>query len=915
MANKRHRQPIEGIGKIQRLLILNSTLGIFLISLIVASISVLPFYQQLRKQEEKNLRFALHTRALAIKEFSSRAKDVAEQIASRSYARKTLLDYNQGRISKKVAGQNIARVLVDALNQSQDVAGITRIAQNNELVARVGLPIPSQFQPQLPINSKNAVVSAPIQLEGQSYLVVTKPILDSVGKEAGSDTILFKTFSLQNIVQNNVGLGKTAEIILGMVNQDQVELFFLPSTTQYQSSHQIKQGIVNAASGKSGLLIDSKSLLNPKIVAFESLPNNWGLVIKVESEELYASIHQKLIIIAIAIVLLSGLAAGGMILLLRPLSGKVLIHTNELEQQEQFLRSVYDGVEHLIFVVNILEDNTFHYASWNIATAKATGTSNQDVIDKSPQEVFGDVQGTGIHQRYQSCIETGKAITYEECLNFDDTDTWWLTTINPLKDNQDCIYRLVGTTFNITNRKQAELALKEQTRLSAFRAAINSTLVVNDSLRDILHTCTQIMVDYLDAAFARIWIFNPQENMLELQASAGMYTHIDGPHGRVPVGKYKIGLIAQERQPHLTNSVQTDPLVGDKEWAKREEMVGFAGYPLIFDDQLMGVIAMFSRQELSASILQELSFVANEISLGISRKKAAVEIQQQQQELKQALEKLQSTQAQLIQTEKMSGLGQMVAGVAHEINNPGNFIHANLTPVNEYTQGLMGLLELYQQNYPHPPEKITEEIAAIDLDFIREDLPKILHSMKEGTRRIREIVLSLRNFSRLDEAELKKVDIHSGIDSTLMILNHRLKAQSNQPEIKVIKEYNQLPLIKCYPSQLNQVFMNILVNAIDVLETTTNPCIHISTQLINDNWIAVHITDNGPGIDQENLAKIFDPFFTTKDVGKGTGLGLSISYQIVLDKHGGKLLCESVKGQGTEFMIQLPIFRETEAKK
>ena len=453
MPNKRHQQPIEGVGKFQRLLILNSTLGIFFISLVVASVSVLPFYQQLRKQEEKNLRFALHTRALAIQEFSSRAKDVAKQIASRSYARKTLLDYNQGRISKEIASQNIARLLMDALDESQDVVGITRIAENNELVATVGLPIPSQFQPQLPINSKDAEVSAPIQLGGQSYLIVTKPILNSVGKEAGADIILFKTSNLQNIVQDNVGLGKTAEIIIGTVAGARVELFFSRSTTEYQSSHLILQGISSAVSGNSGLLIGSESLFNSKIVAFEALPNNWGLVTQIDSGELYASVHQKLIIIAITIVLLSGFAAAGMVLLLRPLSGKVLIHTYEIEQQEQFLRTVYDGVEHLIFVVNVLEDSTFRYAGWNTPTAKAKCISNQDVIDKSPQELFEDIQGKLIHQKYQCCIEAGKAITYEECRNFDGTDTWWLTTINPLKDSQGCIYRLVGTTFNIKPSK------------------------------------------------------------------------------------------------------------------------------------------------------------------------------------------------------------------------------------------------------------------------------------------------------------------------------------------------------------------------------------------------------------------------------------------------------------------------------
>jgi two-component system, NtrC family, sensor kinase len=284
-------------------------------------------------------------------------------------------------------------------------------------------------------------------------------------------------------------------------------------------------------------------------------------------------------------------------------------------------------------------------------------------------------------------------------------------------------------------------------------------------------------------------------------------------------------------------------------------------------------------------------------------------LKQQAIELEKTLEELKYTQSQMIQNEKMSSLGQMVAGIAHEINNPVNFIHGNLNHLNNYTQDLSSIIRAYQQYFPTPPKQIQELIDEIDISFIQEDLSKIIDSMSIGTKRIREIVLSLRNFSRLDEAEVKQADIHEGIDSTLMILNHRLKAKPNRAEIQVIKVYSQLPLVNCYAGQLNQVFMNILSNAIDALEekVSENPTISIYTSIIQTNNILITIADNGIGIHENLRNKLFDPFFTTKEVGKGTGLGLSISYQIVVEKHGGKLWCDSAPGKGTKFMIQIPI--------
>ncbi|WP_368007738.1 PAS domain-containing sensor histidine kinase [Laspinema palackyanum] len=300
---------------------------------------------------------------------------------------------------------------------------------------------------------------------------------------------------------------------------------------------------------------------------------------------------------------------------------------------------------------------------------------------------------------------------------------------------------------------------------------------------------------------------------------------------------------------------------------------------------------------------------------------------QKAEELKHTLQELRQTQTQLIQTEKMSSLGQLVAGVAHEINNPVSFIYGNIAHARQYVRDLLDLVELYGKEYQKPTPKIQEHIEGIGLNFLMEDFPKLMSSMQVGADRIREVVLSLRNFSRLDQAQKKSVNIHEGIDSTLLILQNRLKAKAGMPSIEVIKEYGELPAIECYAGQLNQVFMNLLGNAIDVLEEeghkqlkmrarvpnltgdapgTFNPRICIHTERVGDCAL-IRISDNGRGMNAETKQHIFEPFFTTKNPGKGTGLGLSISYQIVVEKHGGKIDCKSGPGLGTEFMITLPI--------
>ena len=285
--------------------------------------------------------------------------------------------------------------------------------------------------------------------------------------------------------------------------------------------------------------------------------------------------------------------------------------------------------------------------------------------------------------------------------------------------------------------------------------------------------------------------------------------------------------------------------------------------------------------------------------------------------LEQTLRELQKAQSQLVQSEKMSSLGQLVAGIAHEINNPVNFIHGNLHYAHQYVQEVMELLQRYEQHYPQPQTEILDYREEIDLEFLRDDLPRLLSSMQLGADRIRTIVQSLRIFSRLDESEVKDVDIHEGIDSTLMILQNRLKAKGKSQEIEVIRHYGALPNIECCAGQLNQVFMNILSNAIDALEDQRNqndgsPQITISTAVVDREWVMICIQDNGPGLSDLAQANLFNPFFTTKPVGKGTGLGLSISYQIIHEKHQGQLRCISQPGAGAEFVIEIPIKRHSQ---
>jgi signal transduction histidine kinase len=342
-------------------------------------------------------------------------------------------------------------------------------------------------------------------------------------------------------------------------------------------------------------------------------------------------------------------------------------------------------------------------------------------------------------------------------------------------------------------------------------------------------------------------------------------------------------------------------------------------YLLFLGNQTEGTL---KRPTLTPTDLEIFQTLADQISLQIAQielyaqaEAARQEAQQQAQQLQITLHQLQKSQAQMVQSEKMSALGNLVAGVAHEINNPIGFLNGSLHHLQGYMKDLLGHLALYQQHYPNPATAIQENTEEIDLEYVSEDLPKILNSMQGATDRIKGISVSLRTFSRADTDRTVQANLHEGLDSTLLILKYRIKANEHRPEIKVVQEYAQLPLVECFPGQLNQVFMNILANAIDIFdemaqtqsfEMIQSQTITIRTAIVHQH-IHISIADNAGGMSEAVKAKIFDHLFTTKDVGKGTGLGLAIAKQIIVETHGGHLRVDSELGRGTVFTIEIPI--------
>lgn len=532
-----------------------------------------------------------------------------------------------------------------------------------------------------------------------------------------------------------------------------------------------------------------------------------------------------------------------------------------------------------------------------------------------------------------------------------------------LSPNGEC-YGRIWSFRDITQQKQTEVRLRQQATRERLLGGMNQRIRQSLNLDEVLNTAVEEVRQFLACDRVIIYRFNPDwSGTLVVESVGAGWTPVlgmniqDNCFKTTKTHQYQQGRVQAIEDIH--NAGLTPCHI---ELLERFQVRANLVVPILQGDKLWGLLIAHhcSRtrqwQESEVELLRQLSLqlsvaiqqaaLFEQLADELTERKAAeaalrkskATLKKQATQLEKALLELKQAQLQLIQTEKMSSLGQLVAGIAHEINNPVTFIYGNINHADEYAKDLLELVRLYANHYPQPVAEIEELTESIDFDFLVEDFPRLLSSMQIGVNRIHQIVLSLKNFSRLDEAERKPVDIHEGIENTLMILQHRLKPEA--ANIQLLKEYGNLPLVECYAGQLNQVFMNLLNNAIDALEKSEqrqtsclaprltlqgskdNPrIIKISTEVVarssaeafgslateNFKSVVIRIADNGPGIPKMLKKRIFDPFFTTKPVGEGTGLGLSISYQIVVEKHGGQLQCLSEPGKGTEFVVELPL--------
>ncbi len=673
----------------------------------------------------------------------------------------------------------------------------------------------------------------------------------------------------------------------------------------------------------------------------------------------------------------------------RILETQVAERTAELERSKHFIERIAEASPNLLYIYDLIEQRNVYVNSAIVTLLGYTPKQIQDMGEALLPTLMHPDDFLQVPPRLQQLFTLSEGEILEFEYRLIDAEQKWRTfcvretVFERTPDGR--VKQLIGTAIDITDRKRVEEALHESLEgeraiaraIQRMRQTLDIETIFSattSELRHVIH-CDRVGIyrfnpdwsgEFVCESVGSEWIslvhehnnhFTLKQKTLDNKNcvinsfdSEVKYDSIFGTSSFLVEDTY-----LQQTQGGAYSRGRSHVAVADIYQAdfnscyinllEQFQARAYIIVPISCGNKLWGLLAAYQNSGSRLWKTTEINVVlqiANQLGVALQQaellnqtqkqsealRKSGTRFRQKAQELEQTLAELKRTQVQLIHAEKMSSLGQMIAGIAHEINNPVGFIYSNLGYARQYFQDLLSLIELYQQTYPNATPKIQELTSEIDLFFLLEDWQKLINSMQVGAERITEIVCSLRNFSRLDENELKSVDIHEGIDNTLLILQHRLKAEGSRSEINVMKHYDQLPKVTCYASQLNQVFMNLLSNAIDALELQPPPrVITIRTCMGSGEWgvasdyeqpttnnqqpttdsVIIQISDNGSGMNEEIIHKIFDPFFTTKPVGSGTGLGLSICYQIVVEKHQGQIRCTSTPGQGTEFIVQIPL--------
>ena len=939
-------------AKLQRSVVLFAAMGIFAVCSIVSVFSMSSMFELLHTEQTQKLLVTTGIKANTISQYVAHIKDVAMQITSRTVARQKLEAYNYGKIplgELRVFSRNI---LKDALNMSSAVTGITRLDQRGQLVAQVGHVIPQDYWLVPGADIRNAVITDPVQLQGKYYLIGAAPIANSKGERLGTDIIMFDGADLVHIVDESAGYKQTTNSTLGIFENNRFNAL-LPSDSNSQPLAKIADAMKNRADGPR--ILQTGDLWNSQpVIAYAGVQKTqWVLLLTVDAADIYAPVRTKILWLGGVIMMLVLAGTVSTFLLFRFLSAKVrrsleLEHlvqqqTEALAEKEAHLRNILDTIPY-----GVQENDTAGVVTYaNPAHHKLNGFPAGKLVGKAIWHNLTNEEEKLYLQDYLKFLVREQPIPTPYVTknrtndgHVIDVQVDW----NYKRDAQGKITGFISIVTDTTERLRAQQTLQNAYNELERRVQVRTSELVqlNDQLQlkirekehmevmlrqkeaqlQLIIDSVPALISYVDAECRYRYVNRVYSDWFDKSRE-----DIEGRNIREVLGEAAYLKIKPNTDKALAGTKADYELeVPYKNGGHRHVNAHYIPH-IAADGQVLGffviVIDISERiqnlekihrlnQELEGRVKErtaQLEKANHKLETEIcERKQIEADLKQEKSEQETLLDKLKAAQNQLLQSEKMASIGQLAAGVAHEINNPVGYVNSNINSLAKYVDSLFSLLTLYESaeeylNNDNLNRQIQVLKKQIDLGYLKQDIVDLVKESQEGVTRVKQIVQDLKDFSHMDDGEWQWSDLHKGLDSTLNVVHNELKYKA-----EVVKEYGKLTDINCLSSQINQVFMNLLVNAAHAIESRGT--ITIRTRQADDDWVCVEITDTGKGISKAHLKRIFDPFFTTKPVGKGTGLGLSLAYGIV-NKHGGRIEVDSDVGKGTSFRVWLPVNSKT----